>query len=514
MCDFIEQNEVFGPGDLLGQPARISEEKRAFIYRAYEVWPRNSDRPGRRRFRRVALSLQKGDAKTELGVWIAAAELHPAAPVRCDGFRGNEPIGRPVIDPYIPLLAYTEEQSEELAYYALKTILEESPIAGDFDIGLERIVRTDGHGKAVALAGAPSARDGARTTFQFFDETHHWTLPRLVRAHSTMLKNLLKRPAADPWALETTTAPVPGENSVAEKTMDYGEAVAEGRMKDSRIFFFHRQASDGYDLDDRTERRAAVTEAAGPNAEWKDIDGMVQDYEDPQTDKAQWEQVFLNRKVQGSNKAFDLQQWKALGKKGAAIADGRLITLGFDGSRYDDATALVAVDVETNFAELVGLWEKPLGNDDWSVPETEVDAAVALAFERWDVWRMYPDPYFWEGWIALWISRYGEERIVRWPTNRLRQMAEAIQELLIAIREGKISHDGNEDLARHVGNACKKTLQIKDGEGRSMFVIQKERGDSPNKIDAAMALGLAEKARTDAIAANAKPRGNQMMRSL
>ena len=119
---------------------------------------------------------------------------------------GN-PIGGPVTDPYIPMVAYTEEQSDELAYGALKTILEESPIAHLFDIGLERITRRTGEGRAVSLSSSPSARDGARTTFAVFDETHWWVLPRLKAAHQTMLANLPKRRLADAWALEVTHGP-------------------------------------------------------------------------------------------------------------------------------------------------------------------------------------------------------------------------------------------------------------------------------------------------------------------
>src|SRR5690606_9561971 len=160
-----------------------------------------------------------------LAAWIAAVELHPEGPVRCDGWRKAgrnrwEPVGAPVTDPYIPLVAYTEEQSEDLAYGALKAILELSEVAGDFDIGLERILRKDGAGKAVALASAPDARDGARTTWQHFDETHRFTLPRLVKAHQAMMANIPKRYLSDAWSLETTTAPEPGTGSVAEATME------------------------------------------------------------------------------------------------------------------------------------------------------------------------------------------------------------------------------------------------------------------------------------------------------
>jgi hypothetical protein len=253
--DWMLENLVYGPGDLRGLALAEhppDDEFRGLLYRSYEVFPRDYPRAGRRRFRRVAWSLRKGTAKTERAAWIAAAELHPDAPVRCDGWRRTgsrwDPVGVGVVDPYIPLVAYTEEQTEDLAYAALYTILSEGPLADDFDIGLGRIVRKGGDGKAQPLASAPDARDGARTTFQHFDETHRLVLPRLVEAHGVMQGNLAKRRAADPWSLETTVAFAPGEGSVAERTWEYATAVKQGRERDPSLFFFHRGASDEHDL--------------------------------------------------------------------------------------------------------------------------------------------------------------------------------------------------------------------------------------------------------------------------
>jgi hypothetical protein len=262
LCDWIESELCFGPGDLRGMPAVIDDEKRALIYRMYEVFPREHPQAGRRRFKRCALSMRKGTAKTEFSAWLAAAELHHSAPVRCIDWQYDKkakawrPIGGPVKDPFVVLMAYTEEQSDELAYGALKAILEESAIGRDFDIGLERILRKDGAGKAVSLAGSPNARDGARTTFQAFDETHRMVLPRLKQAHQTMMANLPKRKIADAWALETTTAPEPGAGSIAEATMDYAKAIQAGLTTDAQLYFFHRQAGDEHDLTTRDGARA------------------------------------------------------------------------------------------------------------------------------------------------------------------------------------------------------------------------------------------------------------------
>lgn len=514
VCAFIESYLVFGPGDLRGQPARLDPEKRALIYRAYEVFPPGHPQAGRRRFKRVAWSLRKGSAKTELAAWLAAVELHPDGPVRCDGFdSGGQPVGLGVIDPYIPLVAYTEEQSEDLAYGALRVILEHSQVADAFDIGLERIMRIGGDGKAVAMASSPDSRDGARTTFQHFDETHRFTLPRLKAAHRTMLANIPKRRLADAWSLETTTAPAPGMGSVAEATMDYARAVEGGKVRDATLFFFHRQADDGHDLTTPEGVRAAVVEASGPVAGWSDIEGIVNQWQDPTADRAYLERVWLNRLVRASDRAFDATRWRELVRPDYAAPDGALITVGFDGSRYHDATAIVATEVATGHQWLVGLWERPVGVSEWEVPEHEVRTVMADAFARWEVWRLYADPPYWESTVAEWAGEYGEERVYAWRTNRMTPMAQAIRAYDTAIRAGEMSHDGSAGLARHIGNACRRVLSVRDEKGEPLWAIYKERPDSPHKIDAAMAACLAWQARIDAVTTGALARETSIYES-
>lgn len=499
---FIEEFLVFGPGDLRGLPAKVDAEKRALIYRMYEVYPQGHPQAGRRRFKRCALSLRKGSAKTELMAWIAACELHPNGPVRTDGWDANgQPVGVGVMDPYIPMVAYTEEQSDELAYGALRVILQYSSLASDFDIGIARIMRLGGDGKAVSLASAPDARDGARTTFNCFDETHRFTLPRLKAAHRTMLANIPKRKISDAWSLEVTTAPAPGERSVAEDTMDYARQVAGGMIRDSRLFFFHREASDGYDLSTPEGVRAAVIEASGPAAEWSDIDGICEQWRDPTADRAYLARVWLNQLVRASERAFDAERWRELAQPETVIADGEKITLGFDGSRYHDATALVATHIATGYQWLMGCWERPQNIEQWEVPEVEVEEAVAEAFRRWDVWRMYADPPYWETHVAKWAGEFGEKRVIAWWTTRTKPMAYAIRGFVSAIASGELHHDGSMAYTRHIGNACRRILTMRDDQGVPLWTIYKERPDSPHKIDAAMAGILSWEARRDALAA-------------
>jgi phage terminase large subunit-like protein len=506
---WIEENLVYGPGDLRGQPVQLDQEKRALVYRMYEVYPEDHPLAGRRRFKRAGISLRKGSAKTEFAAMIAAVELHPDGPVRCDGFDANgEPVGFGVTNPYIPMVAYTEEQSDELAYSCLMTILQYSQVVDDFDIGLERIMRINGDGKAVSLASSPDSRDGALTTFQVCDETHRWNMRRLKDAHKTMLANTVKRYIADSWTLEVTTAYSPGENSVAEDTMEYAKKVAEGKISDPKLFFFHRQASEDSDLTNPEGIRKAVLEASGPIAAWSDIDGICKMFEDPTMDKSYLQRVWLNQIVRGSEKAFDYNKWKSLGVKDNVVSPGSFITLGFDGARWHDSVALVGTDIKTGFQWLLGLWQKPQMSgdvpntaDEWEAPEEEISGVVDAAFNQYSVWRMYCDPPYWEAQVAAWAGKYGEKRVIAWYTARLKQMAYSIQTFNNSMRADEITHSGDERYSQHIANAIRKNLNMVDEKGDPLWVIYKERADSPNKIDAAMAGILSWQARCDAVTA-------------
>lgn len=510
VCDFLEERCVHGPGDLRGEPYVLDDEKRALIHSWYEVYPQGHPRAGRRRFKRVALSVRKGTAKTELAAAVAFAELHAEGPVRCDGFDAyGEPVGQPVRDPYIPMVAYTEEQTSDLAYGALLVMCTEGPDVDLFDAGLERIMRASGDGKAQALASSPDSRDGARTTHQHFDETHRFTLPRHRAAHQTMLANIPKRMLADPWSLETTTTYTPGEGSVAEGTHEYAELVHKKKIKDKTLFFFHREATprDDEDLSDDKQLRAAIREASGPAiAAWPDFEGQVDYvaslYHQPDTDRSYYERVWLNRRVQAGRQAFDVRRWgDELERPGFVVPDGDPIAVGFDGAQFHDATALIATHIDTGYQWPLGIWECPQGAEAWECPEDEVDEVLTDAFGRFLVARVYADPPYWDGMITRWKGRWGDKVVTEWWTNRLKAMAYSLRAYSRAMKAGDVTHSGDEVLATHIANAKKKQLKMLDEDGQPLWVIEKERHDSPFKIDGAMAGCLSWEARSDVIAA-------------
>lgn len=512
VADLLESYSIFGPGSLQGRPYKLDDEKRAALYRMYEVYPQGHPWAGRRRFKRVGVSWRKGLAKTEFGAEVAFAELHPEGPVRCDGFDAHgQPVGRPVVSPYIPLLAVTVEQVEELAYGALLYICLEGPDAGFFDATLERIVRLDergrGDGKAVPLANSPGARDGARTTFQLFDEPHRLHLPRQVSAHETMVANLEKRVLEDPWGLYVGTAGEPGQNSVAEGLHKEAEMIDRGEIADPRLFYFHRQSSDGHDLAVFEERLNAVSEATGPVGEYGpgQFHSIASQWDRPGADKAYLERVWLNRWTRSGAQAFDVRAFEQLGPpegEERRIADGAFITLGFDGARFKDSTAFVATEIATGLQMPIGLWERPANVDEWEVPEDEVDEVLEDTMRRFKVWKLYADPPYWVETVGKWAGKY-PDKVLEWWTLRRRPMGMAIRAYMEAIDSGAVSHTGDDDLIRHIGNAGKVPTNLVDDEGKTIFLLGKISEE--RKFDEGMAAVLSWRAYLDALAAGAKP---------
>jgi hypothetical protein len=515
IADFIEERLVFGPGSLQGQPARLDDEKRGLLYRAYEVYPQGHRLAGRRRFQRVGWELRKGVAKTEGAAWVAGCELHPEAPVRCDGFDAyGQPVGRPVRSPYIPMMAVTEEQVEELAYGVLKYILENCVDSDLFDISKERIVRLgptgSNEGEVVAVSNAPGSRDGARTTFQHFDEPHRLYMPRMRDAHETMLQNMPKRPLEDPWTFYTSTAGQPGQNSIEEDVLAEAEAIAKGEIDDPSLFFFRRWAGPEHDDLSTVELRIkAVADATGPIGEWGvgQFERVAKDYDRKGADQAYWERVWLNRWRKSGSQAFNMLKIPDLLTDGP-IADGAFVTGGFDGARYRDATALTITDIVTGRQMCLGCWERPENVDEWEVPEDEVTAVFDDMMNRFDVWRVYCDPPHWTETIDSWAGKHPDQ-VVLWYTARPRVMAYTYRAYAEGIDSGAVTFADNphrETFIRHLGNAGRRELKLVDDEGQPLAVMQKQDGRLQDKFDAAMSGCLSWQARLDAVREGAQPK--------
>ncbi|WP_226654963.1 hypothetical protein [Leifsonia sp. LS1] len=528
---WIETFTVHGPGDVQGEPSILTDEHADFVVDCYA-----QDVEGRRLYDSAFYSRPKGTDKSGLAAKLALLEAF--GPCRFEGwarggetyeflgkvytYRKGEAMARPVKVPYVRIMA-TEEGQTGNVYDTVHFNLteEQAPLSAlrayGCDPGLSRVILPDGGEITPSTSGAAS-KDGGKETFAVFDETHLYNTPILRSMYRTVTRNLRKRKKiAGTWFLETTTMYAPGEQSVAEETYDLADKIEEGKARRAKLLFDHRWA-EPKDLRNEANLADAFEEAYGDAIAWNSIPDLIDGVFDTRQPEADTRRYFFNALVSSSNSWIEAETLRARGMsriRAAAKKAGTdwswvrpwekdVVTLGFDGSISDDATALVACRVQDRHIFPLLIEEVPDGpeSEGWEVNQEAFDAAVADAFKRYTVVGFYADPPHWQDYIDSWEREFGKDlkvkssakSAIRWWTKRDVQMAEALERLLEAIRGGTVSFDDESKLGKQM---MRHFINAKRWKRRGGTVIGKEGKNSPRKIDAAMAATLAFLAATD-----------------
>jgi hypothetical protein len=487
VAEWIEAHCVIPDGWRAGEPYLLTEEMREFLDRFYAV----DERTGQFVHRRGGQLIrpQKWGKGPFSAAIILAEALAPVVPVLEYGkFRV-----RRWPKPWIQVTAVSEDQTVNV-FSALIPMIALGPLAAEIpDSGLGRINLPSG-GWIEPVTASARSRLGQRVTFCVEDETHSW----LQSNGGWTLADNQRRNLAGMGGrfLETTNAFDPVERSVAQRTF---EAKAPGTLIDDA-------PAPAGSVRVREERDAVLTavyrDALVDRGGWVDRDRIHAEIDALlEHDPAQAERFFLNRKLASEGAAFDITAFKALAK-GGLPPKGAWVVVGVDGARFEDALAIVATDVKSGFQWPLDIIERPENApDDYEHDFERADGALREAFERWNVWRVYIDPQRIEHLVERWSNRWGAKRVVEWLTYRPRHIAWAIREYEQAIGAGTLSHDGNPVFERHVANARRRELTVKDDRERLMHTLSKDSIRSPRKIDAAMAAVLSWKARGDALEA-------------
>lgn len=465
------------------------------------AWWYAVDAQGKFLFDRSQVVLPKGSGKSPLAAAMGSCAL--GAPVLFDGFDASgQAVGRPQPSPWVQLAAVSEDQTSNtmsLVIAMLRDGTAGESIAG-LDLGLTRIFTANGKLEPVT-ASAPS-REGQRLTDAVIDEPHLW-LPSNggLRLAATIRRNLGKMKGR---SVETTNTWRDGEDSVAEATSRAADLAREGKTRTTRILRMHPRATVP-DLTDETLLRSELG-VLYADAPWIDLDRIVAEIYDPNTDPGDARRFYLNEVTSADDALVTASQWDQC-KVDDQLAEQDIVTLGFDGGRTDDATALVACRVTDRLFEPLGVWEQPTGRTDWEVDRDLVNEAVHGAFLRFKVVGFYGDVALWESYIDSWSNKYRNRLKVKASTNsavgwdmrsRLQLATRGTERLAAAIRDGQVRHGGDVVLRRHV-------LNVRRRPNRYGISFGKESRESPNKVDAFAAAQLADMARHDLLEGGYKP---------
>jgi hypothetical protein len=407
-------------------------------------------------------------------------------------YEGGEPMGMPWPTPLIQITAFSQESTDN-TYDALRPMIDEGPLHDLIPHTGEEFIRLPGGGRIDTVTSSAQSRLGQRVTFVPQDEVGlYWPTNGMVKLADTQYRGLSGMGGR---ASLSSNAWDPSQHSVAQQQF---ESPA------TDIYRQFVQPPKALSYTDRQDRRRIhrivyPADVLRENGGHLDLDSIENEAADlVKRDAPQAARFYGNLLVAGAGQAFDVDRWKALARSDYTVAPGSPIVIGFDGSRYDDDTALIATEILTGYQWPLGIWH-PLA--DRPIPLEEVDLTVRAAFTGFDVWRMYADPPKWESWIATWAGLFGHERVVEWWTTRLRAMAHAMAAYEHAITAGELSHNGDPVFATHIGNAVRHYLGFRDDEGQPLWVVRKDRPMSDLKMDAAVAGGLSWEARNDALAA-------------
>jgi hypothetical protein len=522
---WIEHFCVHGPGDIQGRPmsARyegaipLRDEQAMLTVDCYAL-----NESGRRLYDSAFYSRAKGGDKS--GHAARFAMFEGCGPCRFVGFaeggevfeqhdfryeyQPGEPMGETITYPFIRIMA-TEEGQAGNVYDNILFNFKEGPLREFLvrpdDGGMTRIFLPDG-GEIRPSTASGASKDGGKESFVVFDEPHLYITPELHRMYSTVERNLGKRKAAQPWAFLPSTMYEPGRNSVAEQTHKLAKDIEAGRSRNTRLLFDHREAPADTDLDDEVSLRAGLMEAYGDAAEYMDIDGLMGRIWDPRNDRTDSIRYYLNRANASSARAFDVKRWNQSANPNCEIPAREWITLGFDGARTKDSTALIATHIKTGFQWPVGIWERPPHVEEWEIDEAAVDQAVARAFETWTVWRFLGDPSKWETALSRWAGEYNHDPeeakaiVVKWPVQLHKRTAVALKGYATAVAAGEVSHSGDPMFSAHMANAYRLPQAFTDDDKTPLWLIRKEHEASALKIDAAYAGCLSWEARLMALA--------------
>lgn len=492
-------------------PLILTPEQAQFVLRYYRLDPAT----GRRRYRRAVWSRPKGHGKSPVMAAIAAFEaLGDAVP---DGWDANgRPVGRPwwtVRTPWVQLAAVSEDQTAN-AFLPLLEMLRNGHAIDEYPglDPLETFVVLP-HGRIEYITSAARSREGNRPVWCGLDQTEAWVPSNGgVKLAAVLRRNLGKVGGS---SIESPNAFQPGEGSVAEESAAYASQIVEGRVRDDGLLYDHREAPADTDLGDRESLLSGLRHAYGDSAieagGWVDLERIVAEIWDPATDPMDARRYYLNQVIAASDAWITSPEWLACAAVDAVVHDGAAVTLGFDGSRgrvkgKADATALIGCRVRDGHLFEIGarsVWEPgPHDSQDWAPPVAEIDAAVQLAFRKYNVVGFFADPSAgWSEHIARWEARYGSRLRVKasqrqpisaWPAGKHTSAIEAVRTLGLAIVNGECTHDGSSALTRHVLNARRRQI-------RSGYLLYKAYPDSPDKIDAAYAAVMAWRARLDAV---------------
>lgn len=477
------------------------------------LWWYAVDSNGQYVYREGVIRRLKGWGKDPFAAALALAEL--CGPVAFSHFDDNgEPVGKPRQAAWITVAAVSQDQTKNT--FSLFPVMISKKLRTDYGLDVNRfIIYSAAGGRLEAATSAPASMEGNRPTFVIQNETQWWgqgpdgknneghTMASVIEGNMTKVEGAR--------TLSICNAHVPGTETVAEKAYIEWQNVMSGKSIDAGALYDALEApadtpiseippesEDPIGFAEGIEKlRQGIIVARGDST-WLPIEDIIKSILSTKNVISESRRKFLNQVNATEDAWISPQEWDRIAVPGAKIEPKEKITLGFDGSKSNDWTALVACRVSDGMLSLIKVWDPAKHNGE--VPREDVDATVQSMFERYEVVAFRADVKEFEAYVDQWSRMYKKKmKVNASPNNPIafdmrgqqKRFAFDCERLEDAVVEREVSHDGNPVLRQHVLNAKRHPTTY------DAIAIRKATKDSSNKIDAAVCAVLAFGARQD-----------------
>ena len=498
-------------GEYAGEAFLPTLEQARFLLWWYAV-----DGKGGYVYREGCFRRMKGAGKDPLAAAMALVEL--CGPVAFSHFDENgNPVGKARHAAWVQIAAVSQDQTKNT--FRLFPIMVSEKLKSTYGLEMHKfLMYTAAGGQMEAVTASPASMEGNRPTFVIENEIQWWGAGpsgEINDGHAmndVIEGNVAKIPGARKLAI--CNAHIPGYDTVAERVYDHWNDIESGKSVDVGLLYdaleapadtpvseipSEKEDPEGYA--EGVQKLMDGLKVARGDSYWLPLEEILLSVLDTKNSITESRRKFLNQVNAHEDAWISPNEWGrvALTEPLFALKPGERITLGFDGSKSNDWTALVACRVSDGMLFVVKTWD-PTKGPNGEVPREDVDATVRSCFERYEVVGFRADVKEFEAYVDRWGEDFRKTlKVNATPGNpvafdmrgQTKRFAFDCERFLDAVLERELFHDNDPVLRQHVLNARRHPTTF------DAISIRKASKDSSKKIDAAVCAVLAFGSRQD-----------------
>ena len=475
------------------------------------LWWYAVDERGEFIYRSGTLRRMKGAGKDVIAAAMSLAEL--CGPVAFSHFdESGDPVGKPRFNAWVQLAAVSYEQTKNTRMLFPALITDHMKNTFKLEVG-KTIIYSGAGGRIESLTSSPFAAEGNRPTFVVLNECQYFFEANSGHAFAQVIEGNVTKVQGS-RKLSICNAHVPGMDSVAERDWDAFQRVKAGDAIDTGVLYDSLEAPAGTPVSEipakdvdpdgheqGLKRLREGIEIARGDAVWLPVNSIMDSILDTRNSVSESRRKYMNQVNAAEDSWISPQEWDrcAVTSEALALKANDRITLGFDGSKSSDWSALVACRVEDGFLTPIKVWN-PKRYPNEEIPRDDVDATVRACFEQFDVVAFRADVKEFENYVDTWGRDFRRQLKINASRGhpvafdmrgQKKPFSLDCESFLEAVLEEEICHSGDPILRQHVLNSKRHPTNW------GAVSIRKVSRDSSRKIDAAVCAVLAFGARRE-----------------